>query len=60
MKPDKLSGHQLCAAYTGLQVDIDRIRQDNESRKDEQRKGGLIIWSGRKALTFQHDLQQLV
>lgn len=37
-----------CAAYTGLHVDIDRIRLDNETRTDAQRKSGLIIWSGRK------------
>ena len=34
------------AAYTNLQVDIDRIRADNEARTDAQRKNGLIIWSG--------------
>ena len=28
------------------QVDVDRIRRDNEARTDAQRKGGLIIWSG--------------
>lgn len=40
---------QLCAAaYTGLKLDIDRIRLDNESKTDVQRKAGLIIWSGRK------------
>ncbi len=38
------------AAYTGLHVDIDQIRADNESRKDAQRKSGLIIWSGRELL----------
>lgn len=36
------------AAYTGLHVDIDRIRSDNERRDDVERKAGLIIWSGRK------------
>jgi hypothetical protein len=35
------------AACTGLQVDIDRIRADNEQRGDVERKGGLIIWAGR-------------
>lgn len=39
-----------CAAYTGLHVDVDRIRADNESRTDAQRKSGLIIWSGRESL----------
>ena len=38
----------LLAAYTGLQVDIDRIRADNAERTDVERKSGLIIWSGRK------------
>lgn len=36
------------AAYTGLQVDIDRIRADNAARTGVERKSGLIIWSGRK------------
>lgn len=41
------------AGCTGLQVDIDRIREDNERRTDVERKAGLIIWSGRKqAVTF--------
>ena len=35
-------------AVTGLHVDIDRIRNDNSCRMDVERKGGLIIWSGRK------------
>ena len=38
----------LLAAYTGLQVDIDRIRADNAERTEVERKSGLIIWSGRK------------
>ena len=38
----------LLAAYTGLQVDIDRIRADNADRTDVERKSGLIIWAGRK------------
>ena len=38
----------LLAAYTGLQVDIDRIRADNAARTGVERKSGLIIWSGRK------------
>ena len=38
----------FAAAYTGLQVDIDRIRADNAARTDVDRKSGLIIWSGRK------------
>lgn len=36
----------LHAAYTGLQVNIDAIRQENESRTDVQRKSGLIIYTG--------------
>lgn len=38
----------FAAAYTGLKVDIDRIRQDNAVRADVERKAGLIIWSGRE------------
>ena len=37
----------VAAAYTNLQVDIDRIRADNLLRQDVQRKSGLIIWAGR-------------
>jgi hypothetical protein len=43
----RLLGQQSLAAYTGLRVDIDRIRQDNEARVDAQRKSGLIIYDGR-------------
>jgi len=43
----RLLGQQSLAAYTGLRVDIDRIRQDNESRVGAQRKSGLIIYDGR-------------
>ena len=39
------------AAYTGLRVDIDRVRQDNDARDDVERKAGLIIWSGRESAT---------
>ncbi|DBA99858.1 TPA: hypothetical protein ACH3X1_013754 [Trebouxia sp. C0004] len=42
----RLIGQQSLAAYTGLQVDIDRIRADNAARTDVERKSGLIIWSG--------------
>eukprot|EP01024_Parvocaulis_polyphysoides_P072507 TRINITY_DN918_c0_g1_i1.p3 TRINITY_DN918_c0_g1~~TRINITY_DN918_c0_g1_i1.p3 ORF type:complete len:295 (-),score=25.86 TRINITY_DN918_c0_g1_i1:195-1079(-) len=42
----RLIGQQSLAAYTGLRVDIDRIRSDNEKRQDVERKSGLIIWSG--------------
>ncbi len=33
-------------AFTGLQVDVDRVRADNELRTDVQRKAGLIIYTG--------------
>ncbi|KAK9907336.1 hypothetical protein WJX75_001686 [Coccomyxa subellipsoidea] len=42
----RLLGQQSLSAYTGLQVDVDRIRGDNEQKKDVERKCGLIIWSG--------------
>ena len=42
----RLLGQQSLAAYTGLQVDIDRIRIDNETRTDAPRKAGLIINTG--------------
>ena len=42
----RLLGQQSLAAFTGLQVDVDRIRADNERRTDVQRKGGLIINMG--------------
>eukprot|EP00889_Picochlorum_renovo_P003434 jgi/Picre1/30464/NNA_005828.t1 len=42
----RLLGQQSLAAYTGLRVDIDRIRQDNEAKVDAQRKSGLIIYNG--------------
>ena len=35
------------SAYTGLHVDVDRIRAENEAKTEVERKGGLIIWSGR-------------
>ncbi|GAB4818907.1 hypothetical protein N2152v2_005953 [Parachlorella kessleri] len=42
----RLLGQQSLAAVTGLQVDIDRIRMDNETRTDVERKAGLIINTG--------------
>ncbi len=42
----RLLGQQSLAAYSGLKVDIDRIRADNEQRADVLRKGGLIIYQG--------------
>ncbi|KDD76388.1 hypothetical protein H632_c245p0 [Helicosporidium sp. ATCC 50920] len=42
----RLLGQQSLAAFTGLQVDVDRIRVDNETRLDAQRKSGLIINTG--------------
>lgn len=44
----RLLGQQSLAAYTGLRVDIDRVRADNEARVDAPRKSGLIINTGRK------------
>ena len=42
----RLLGQQSLAAYTGLRVDIDRVRADNEARTDAPRKAGLIINTG--------------
>ncbi|KXZ44344.1 hypothetical protein GPECTOR_69g437 [Gonium pectorale] len=42
----RLLGQQSLAAYTGLRVDVDRIRVDNEARTDATRKAGLIIYDG--------------
>ena len=42
----RLLGQQSLAAYTGLKVDIDRIREDNNARTDVERKSGLIIRTG--------------
>jgi hypothetical protein len=42
----RLLGQQSLAACSGLKVDIDRIRADNEQRADVLRKGGLIIYQG--------------
>ena len=42
----RLLGQQSLAAYTGLKVDIDRVRADNEARTDAPRKAGLIINTG--------------
>ncbi|GFR45105.1 hypothetical protein Agub_g6482 [Astrephomene gubernaculifera] len=42
----RLLGQQSLAAYTGLQVDVDRIRADNEARTEATRKAGLIIYDG--------------
>ena len=36
----------LCAAYSRLSLDLDRIRADNDAKTDVRRKGGLIIWQG--------------
>ena len=41
----RLLGQQSLAAYTGLCLDLDRIRADN-SKKEGERKGGLLINSG--------------
>ncbi|KAG2488371.1 hypothetical protein HYH03_013060 [Edaphochlamys debaryana] len=42
----RLLGQQSLKAYTGLKVDVDRIRIDNETRVDATRKAGLIIYDG--------------
>lgn len=42
----RLLGQQSLAAYTGLQVDINRIRLDNDARVNVPRKAGLIIYEG--------------
>lgn len=42
----RLLGQQSLAAFTGLRVDLDRIRADNEARVDAPRKAGLIVNSG--------------
>ncbi len=44
----------VCAAYTGLTVDIDRIRLENNARTGVERKAGLIIWSGRECSPHAH------
>jgi hypothetical protein len=36
------------AAYSGLRVDVDRVRADNEAQVDAHRKNGLVIWTGRE------------
>ena len=41
----RLLGQQSLAAFTGLHLDLDQIRKDNEKKKGE-RKGGLLINSG--------------
>lgn len=42
----RLLGQQSLAAYSGLKVDVDRIRADNEKRTAVLRKSGLIIYQG--------------
>lgn len=42
----RLIGQQSLAAYTGLCVDVDRIREDNLAKKDVERKAGLVIYTG--------------
>lgn len=49
----RLLGQQSLAAYTGLQVDINRIRVDNDARTNVPRKAGLIIYEGRKFVILQ-------
>jgi len=55
----RLIGQQSLAAYTGLQVDIDRVRADNEACVDAPRKAGLIINTGKNLTREDKDrLQQ--
>ena len=44
----RLLGQQSLAAFTGLCLDVDRIRAENEARADAPRKSGLIIYDGRE------------
>lgn len=44
----RLLGQQSLAAFTGLRLDVDRIRAENEARTDAPRKSGLIIYDGRE------------
>ncbi|KAK3276879.1 hypothetical protein CYMTET_15078 [Cymbomonas tetramitiformis] len=39
----RLLGQQSIAAFTGLQVDVDKVREHNAKREDVVRKNGLII-----------------
>lgn len=54
----RLLGQQSLAAYTGLQVDIDRIRADNIDKTGVERKSGLIIRSGKNPTKEMRDLWQ--
>ena len=42
----RLLGKQSLAEYTGLRLDIDRIRMDNDALTDVTRKNGLITNQG--------------
>lgn len=42
----RLLGQQALAAFNGLQLDIDRVRADNDARTGVRRKAGLIIHTG--------------
>lgn len=42
----RLIGQQSLAAYTGLRVDVDRIREDNHAKINVERKSGLVIYTG--------------
>lgn len=44
----RLLGQQSLAAFTGLRIDLDRVRAENEGRTDAPRKSGLIIYDGRE------------
>lgn len=44
----RLLGQQSLAAFTGLRLDLDAVRADNEGRRDAPRKSGLVIHDGRE------------
>ncbi|CAD7705149.1 unnamed protein product [Ostreobium quekettii] len=42
----RMVGQQSLGAFTGLRLDVDKLRKDNESRTDVTRKNGMIINTG--------------
>lgn len=54
----RLLGQQSLSGFTGLQVDVDRVRADNDARTDVQRKAGLIINMGRTATAEDKDMMR--
>lgn len=50
----------FCAtAFTGLRLDVDKLRKDNESRTDVTRKNGMIINTG-GMVGWAHPVQDLL